>query len=234
MAPASENPEPGAPDHPRRQFLSTAMAVSAVLTAATSLPGTEPMPSTPANQNPRLFSFVGSDVGTWKVTSQRTIVGEALPSVARVEVVAGDVAAAESGWVLRGATSHERYVTRSEKNELLRKQVALGRAEATSGAILPIRKNDKWWALTQEERRAIFEETSHHIAIGMKYLPAVARRLHHCRDLSRVEPFDFITLFDFAPADSSAFDDMLTSLRATEEWKYIDREIDIRLERQQS
>ena len=49
------------------------------------------------------------------------------------------------------------------------------------------------WALTQEERRAILEEKSHHNQIGMDALPAVARRLHHCRDLGTDEPFDFIT-----------------------------------------
>ncbi|MDZ4852461.1 MAG: hypothetical protein SGI77_24495 [Pirellulaceae bacterium] len=44
--------------------------------------------------------------------------------------------------------------------------------------------------MTQDERRAIFEERSHHISIGLKYLPAIARRLHHCRDFSEPEPFD--------------------------------------------
>jgi len=46
--------------------------------------------------------------------------------------------------------------------------------------------------LTQDERRAVFEEQSHHTAIGLKYLPATARRLHHCRDLGTEEPFDFL------------------------------------------
>lgn len=31
-----------------------------------------------------------------------------------------------------------------------------------------------WWALAQDERRAIFGEQSRHIGIGLKYLPAVA------------------------------------------------------------
>ena len=83
--------------------------------------------------------------------------------------------------------------------------------------------------LPQEERRAILEEGSKHIAIGLDYLPAVARRLHHSRDLG--EPFDFLTWFEFAPADLGAFDELLGRLRATEEWAYVDREVDIRLER---
>ena len=86
--------------------------------------------------------------------------------------------------------------------------------------------------MTQDERRAIFEEASHHVKIGMKYLPAIARRLHHCRDLAEPQPFDFITLFDYTPADASAFDDMVAELRTTEEWKYVEREVDIRMVRE--
>lgn len=231
MAHESENNSTASANRDRRLFLSAAIALGAAFSGSTSMSAAEPGGGDLENLNPRLYSFVGGSKGSWKVTSQRTIIGDPLPDVPRVEVVHGDAIAPDSGWVLRGATSNERYVTRSEKNDLLQKQAALGRQEATHGAILPIRKNAKWWTLTQDERRAIFEESSHHIAIGMKYLPAIARRLHHCRDLSQTEPFDFITLFDFAPADSSAFDEMLVALRATEEWKYIDHEVDIRIER---
>jgi hypothetical protein len=63
----------------------------------------------------------------------------------------------------------------------------------------------------------------------LRYLPAIARRLHHSRDLG--EPFDFLTWFEFAPQDEPAFDDLLAALRATEEWNYVEREVDIRLER---
>jgi chlorite dismutase len=133
--------------------------------------------------------------------------------------------------MLRGVTSNERYVTRDEKDRLTKKQVALGRPEAKQMALIPIRKSAKWWALTQDERRAIFQERSKHITIGLQYLPAIARRLHHCRDLSESEPFDFLTLFDFARSEIKAFDEMLAKLRATEEWKFVEREVDIRLER---
>jgi hypothetical protein len=67
--------------------------------------------------------------------------------------------------------------------------------------------------------------------VGLKYLPAVARRLHHCRDLSDAEPFDFVTLFDYAPSDSSAFEELVAELRASEEWKFVEREVDIRMVR---
>ena len=112
------------------------------------------------------------------------------------------------------------------------KQQGLGRPEATHAALIPLRKNAAWWALTQDERRKIFEEQSHHNQIGMRYLPAIARRLHHCRDLSENEPFDFLTWFEFAPAHAGDFDQLLAALRASEEWRYIEREVEIRLVRE--
>jgi hypothetical protein len=101
-------------------------------------------------------------------------------------------------WTLRGAVSFERYARRAEHDELARRQAGLGRPEATRAALIPISKSADWWKLSQDERRSIFEERSHHIATGMKFLPAIARRLHHGRDLG--EPFDFVTWFGYAPA----------------------------------
>ncbi|MFN8889797.1 MAG: chlorite dismutase, partial [Cyclobacteriaceae bacterium] len=58
---------------------------------------------------------------------------------------------------------------------------------------------------------------------------AIARKLYHCRDIG--EPFDFLTWFEYAPEHATAFEDLVGKLRETEEWKYVDREIDIRLTR---
>jgi chlorite dismutase len=147
--------------------------------------------------------------------------------VERIEVAQGDRPGGV--WVLRGVTSNVRYATREEKDELAARQAPLGRPEAARAALIPIRKSADWWGLTQDERRKIFEETSHHTAIGLKYLPAIARRLHHCRDLASAEPFDFLTWFDFAAKHAQAFEDLVGALRASEEWQYVDRELDIRL-----
>jgi hypothetical protein len=180
----------------------------------------------------RLFHFTGGNSGAWRVTNIHTIDGEPLADAVRVDIIAGADAPPVGGqWQLRGVTSNDRYVTRSEKDALVARQQATGRPGATCAAFIPIRKNAAWWALTQDERRAVIEEQSTHIKTGMKYLPAIARRLHHCRDLGGDEPFDFLTWFEFAPADAPAFDDLVAELRATPEWRYVDREIDIRLVR---
>ncbi|HEX4887629.1 MAG TPA: chlorite dismutase family protein [Luteibaculaceae bacterium] len=103
----------------------------------------------------------------------------------------------------------------------------MGRTEATYGALIPIKKSQAWWDLAQDERRKIFEAKSHHTELGLKYLPQIARKLYHCRDIG--QPFDFLTWFEFAPEHAGLFDDLVYNLRATEEWCYVEREVDIRL-----
>lgn len=185
--------------------------------------------------NPRLYSFIGGRTGAWAVISGKAVSGEPLAAVERLDVVVAAGHANAPGaavWTLRGVTSNERYVTGAEKVELVAKQVAIGtRPKATRAALVPIRKNPAWWALSQDERRKIFEDRSHHNETGLKYLPAIARRLHHCRDLGEAAPFDFLTWFDYAPEHAQAFDDLTGALRATEEWKYVEREYDLRLAR---
>ena len=183
----------------------------------------------------RLSAFIGDDNGPWRVTRIDALCGEPLPTVQRIAVVTGAKALAQQSWLLRGVTSNERYVGTEEKQKLLAVQEGLGRTQATMAALIPIRKSAAWWLLSQQERREILEERSHHIQIGMAYLPAIARRLFHCRDLgipaANGEPFDFLTWFEFAPGDTPRFDDLLAELRGTLEWTFVERETEIRLVR---
>lgn len=179
----------------------------------------------------RLFRFEGGNAGPWTVRHMQVCKGEALPLVDRLAVHSEPVPGGSVGaWTLRGITSNERYVERAERSALVERQEGLGRPASTHAALIPIRKTAAWWALTQDERRNVFEAQSRHIAIGMDYLPAIARRLHHCRDLGADEPFDFLTWFEYAPGDEKSFDALLRALRASPEWAYVDREIDIRLQ----
>jgi hypothetical protein len=179
----------------------------------------------------RAFTFIGGDNGGWSVVSQQTLSGAPIAPVARVEMVSGIATEIPSSakWTLRGVATNDRYTSAAEKAELVKRQAPIGRAEATRATFVLLRKTAAWWGLAQDERRAILEEHSHHIEIGLRYLPAVARRLLHCRDLGTNEPFDFLGFLDYAASDEAAFDDMLGQLRATQEWTFIDREIDIRL-----
>lgn len=179
---------------------------------------------------PVLVSFGAGDVGAWRIERVDPVIGDGLAQAERLRVDQGGGAEHLSAtWSLSGVTSNERYVERSERSALTAVQQSLGRTSATRAALIPIRKSAAWWELTQDERRDIFERRSRHIAVGLEYLPAVARRLHHCRDLG--EPFDFLTWFEYAPADAGAFEDLVQRLRGSEEWSFVDREVDIRLAR---
>ena len=173
-------------------------------------------------------TFVGGDSGAWRVERITAVTGETLDAVPRVDVVDG-LDAARGAWTLRGVAGHARSVERSEKTQLDAVSPPLGRVEATQAALIAIRKSPAWWALPQDERRAIFEARTHHIADSLPYLPRVARRLYHARDLG--EPFDFVTWFEFAPEHAGAFDELLAILRSREEWRYVEREVDVRLDR---
>jgi hypothetical protein len=179
---------------------------------------------------PLPVAFAGGTRGAWRVVSIAAVAGPVLPAVERLAVVEGpSPPPAGAAWVLRGVTSSARYTTRAEQTALEAVQPPLGRAEATRAALIAVRKSEAWWALAQDERRTILEERSHHIALGLAQAPAVARRLHHGRELG--EPFHFLTWFEYAPAHAAGFEELVTALRATEEWRYVEREVDVRLER---
>lgn len=178
---------------------------------------------------PQVATFVGGREGVWKVTAMKTICGVPLEKVQRLHVVDSPIVKPSAGskWVVRGVTSNERYTTRREHQKLIARQPELGRPGATFAALIPITKSPRWWNLAQDERRWIFETESAHIRTGLNYLPLIARRLYHCRDLG--EAFDFLTWFEYAPSNESAFNDLVAELRKTEEWTYVEREVDIRL-----
>lgn len=177
------------------------------------------------------YSFVGGNAGQWVVTSQNAIVGAPLEPVQRIEVVNSPAASltAAGTWVLQGFTSNVRYANRNEIVKLQSVQEGLNRSHSVCAALIPIKKNAEWWSMSQDERRSIFEEQSHHTEIGLNYLPEIARQLHHSRDLG--EQFDFLTWFEFAPEHSALFDKLLEQLRASKEWQFVEREIDIRLDK---
>jgi hypothetical protein len=177
-------------------------------------------------------SFVAATTGEWRVDGIRALRGPTLPDAAAMSRLEGPEFSAPGAatWLLRGVRSNERYVAGDEKRRLAAVQEGLGRPASRQAALIPIRKSDAWWELAQDERRAIFEERSAHIAIGSRYLPAIARRLYHGRDLG--EPFDFLTWFEFSPQDAGAFDELVGRLRETEEWRHVAREVEVRLSRE--
>lgn len=144
--------------------------------------------------------FLAGGDGRWPIDRVVAVTGEDLPRAERLLIVHGDYDSFSNrepvAWAITAFTSNERYVERAEWAILSASQEPLERPEATCAAMLPVRKSDAWWDLPQDERRTIREDRSHHIRIGLDYLPVIARRLYHCRDLG--EPFDYVTWFECA------------------------------------
>jgi chlorite dismutase len=179
-------------------------------------------------------TFRGGQTGTWQVLSIAPVIGESLPTMPALSITHADAislppAPSTNSWRLIGTASHVRYVERLEKIALNKVQAGLGRPEATCAALIPIRKSNAWWLMSQNERRRIFEDKSRHIADSLKYLPAIARQLYHARDLGG--PFDFLTWFEFAPEHAELFEELVAMLRGSEEWQFVEREVDVRLSR---
>lgn len=176
--------------------------------------------------------FIGCASGPWRVRSISPIIGASIDFAPYLDIHNSGPPINEQIWTLKGVASHARYTTREEKNKLISVQASLGRPESSLAALIPIKKSDAWWELTQEERREIFESKSKHIANSMKYATSIARKLYHSRDLG--ESFDFLTWFEFSPEQEGEFNELLKELRSSEEWKYVSREVDIRLSKTES
>ena len=172
--------------------------------------------------------FSGGNDGAWQVTRQTAIKGNGVAGVDRLTKGGQPIAGAT--WVLSGVPSNLRYTNAAEKRVLDATPSVLGRPAATRAALIPIAKSAAWWALAQDERRVVLEDKSRHIAIGSDYLSAVSRQLVHCRDQPGAV-FDFLTWFEFPPADEGRFDELLAKLRATPEWGFVEREVELRLEK---
>ena len=178
---------------------------------------------------PLAVTFTAGQSGDWRIERLVAVAGEPLPAATYLSAGNETPYTAKSSWQLRGIVSHARYTTAEELKRLNVVSPPLRRPEATCAALIPIRKSAAWWSIAQDERRVLFEERSGHIARSMPYLPAIARRLHHARDLG--EPFDFLTWFEYAPEHADAFEALVAELRASEEWHHVEREVDIRLRR---
>ena len=114
----------------RRCFVRAVFAVSIALNEKGWCPDEQAqLNPKEAKMNSRLYTFVGGDGGPWKITQSKTIIGEELPLARKLDIVNGPVRPTpqDARWLLRGVTSNDRYLTRSEKDELVAKQPPLGR-----------------------------------------------------------------------------------------------------------
>jgi hypothetical protein len=90
---------------------------------------------------PLQVAFVAGLSGIWRIERITAVTGGSLPPAERLAVIEGP----EAQRPLEGS-----WILRGTTSNW---------------------KTAAWWDLAQDERRAIFEEQSRHIGIGMEYLP---------------------------------------------------------------
>ena len=140
-------------------------------------------------------------------------VGDPLPPAARLAVVEGPEAERADGrWVLRGVVSRQGEDARAE-------QLPLGRPDARCAVLLAIRMTPEWWERAEDDRRALSSTIEHG--------PAISRRIHRARN--RDDPFDVLTWFEFPPDEQAEVSDLLTRLRESAEWPYVERAVEVRM-----
>jgi len=103
-------------------------------------------------------------------------------------------------------------------------------SEDTVAVVIPIRKTQAWWDLSQDERQAHFRSDERHTAIGLRYADRIFRTLYHSRYLGLPTAYDFITYFEFSRAQAADFRRLLAELRdpnKNPEWTYVDLEHEI-------
>ena len=178
-----------------------------------------------------VYTYVGGTTGAWEVTDQFARRGARLVPITRLDVHGDHLNRSPLGtaWILSGLVRNTRYVTREEFAVPEKRIRACAPPAPTCAALIPIRRSPDWWQLGREARHEILEAQSQQTPSGLRYLSAIIRRWQHRLDLS--EQFDCVTWFEYEPRDSAAFDDLLAEWRTSEEWKFVDRECDIRLVR---
>ena len=177
------------------------------------------------------YHYVGGSSGAWEVMQLTSRLGDPLAGATHVDVLNGrlDRTPVGTSWILSGLVRNTRYVTREEFIPTETRRPANDVPPPTCAALIPIRRSPDWWQLGREVRREMRHTQSQRAPRGLRYLSALIRRWQHRQDPS--EQFDGVIWFEYEPRDSSAFDDLLADWRASEEWKYVDRECDIRLVR---
>lgn len=179
-----------------------------------------------------MMHYVGGSTGSWRVDQIKTFSGPELASVTHLEIVGGHMDRVPQGatWVLPGVVSSTRYIAREEPRRLEPSNAFTSEARTPSAALVLIRKSEEWWNLAGETRQDIIEARSRQIDARLRRRQPFARRLTLQRDASHA--FDFLTWFEFDAKDATLIDELSRAIRATDEWNYVEREIEIRLSKQ--
>ncbi len=169
----------------------------------------------------------GARAQAYRVERLVPVRGEAPPLPSRVTRVESAQPLAVAPTALRGVAQHLGYTDAEQKRALdqaSRKE--LGAGADTVAVLIPMRKSAAWWSQPLDQRRAHFRRQGggDHTAIGLPYARTIYRKLYHCRYLEAQTGYDFLTYFELPPTEIDSFRALLSELRATPEWGFVDRE----------
>lgn len=169
----------------------------------------------------------GARTQGYRVERLLAVRGEAPPLPSRVTRVESPRPLAVAPAVLHGVAQHLGYTDGEQKralDEASRKELEAG--ADTVAVLIPMRKESAWWSQPMDARRAHFrrEGGGDHTAIGLPYARTIYRKLYHCRYLEAQTGYDFLTYFEFPSTEIDTFRALLSALRATPEWAFVDRE----------
>ncbi len=137
--------------------------------------------------------------------------------------------------LFQGVTQHLQYTDDAQLKELNRRSISeLEPSNHITAVLIPIGKSEDWWKLAQDQRQAHFQKTGiseGHTAIGLKYVDRVFRKLYHSRCLNVALNYDFLTYFEFKDVYEKDFRTLLTELRDTREWTFVNFEFEIWMEK---
>jgi len=133
-----------------------------------------------------------------------------------------------------GVVQHSHYTSDQQRELLDRISLPeLAASRNTIAVLIPIRKSEEWWSLSQDQRQAYFRRTQSwdgHTAIGLGFADRIFRRLYHSRYLGMRLDYDFLTYFEFEEKYRRDFRALLSELRDTRlnpEWKFVDKEFEV-------
>lgn len=175
------------------------------------------------------FHFMGGMSGAWRVTSIVTHSGQSLPNATHVEIANGDFGRTPAGtaWVFHGVARNTRFVTREEPRRSTSDLTPVPHFGESCAALILVRRSPDWWRLTQGDRNEVLELPSGRLRQRINILPSLLRLMP--RRNAMPETFDSVTWFEYMPQDAAIFDDLAGTMRTSEEWKFVDREIVIKL-----
>lgn len=169
------------------------------------------------------YNYAGGSSGAWQVTDSSTQCGEPLASVTHVDIVHGRHSQIPLGtqWILCGQVRNTRYVSREDLKPF--GQTGL----PTCATLIAIRRSSEWWRLGRTIRQEIQASQSASLPRRLRSLSSMIRRWQFGRDLS--EQFDCVTWFEYEPRDAASCDELIALWRASDEWKFVERECDLHM-----